>query len=83
MGEIEISPHAKKRMPERGISNELAVETLKSPDEILLDNETGYFIAVKHVRSKISIVAYMPFGDSLKVVSAFLTSKLNIVKKQS
>ena len=77
MGEIEISLHAKKRMSERGISDELTVETLKNPDEILLDTETGYFIAVKHVG------AYMLVEDSLKVVSAFLTSKLNIVKNRS
>ena len=42
------------------------------------DNST----AVKHVEDKILIVAYMPAREYLKVVSAFLTSKLNIVKNR-
>jgi len=44
--------------------------------------ETGHFIAVRKVDDRLSVVAYLLLGDTVRVVSAFLTSKLNIVEKR-
>jgi len=60
----------------------MVLRTLKNPDEILFDKETGYFIAVRKIDNKLCIAAYVLTGDVSKVVSAFLTSKLNIVENR-
>jgi len=55
---IELSLHAKKRLKMRGISEKDVLMTLRNPDKILFDEETGNFIAVKKLNDKILIVAY-------------------------
>lgn len=79
---VEISPHAKKRLAIRGISEDLILDTLRNPDNTLFDEETGYFISVKKIDSKLLVVAFQLTNDVVRVISTFLTSKLNIVDKR-
>ncbi len=39
---VEISPHARRRLAIRGISEESVLNTLKNPDNTLFDEETGF-----------------------------------------
>lgn len=79
---IELSLHAKKRLKMRGINEKDVLMTLRNPDKILFDEETGNFIAVKKLNDKILIVAYTTVKGIAKIVSAFQTSKLNIIGKR-
>lgn len=79
---VEISPHAKKRLAMRKIPEDLVLNTLKNPDNTLFDEETGYFIAVKKIDDSLLVVAFLLIDDVVRVISAFLTSKLNIVEKR-
>jgi len=79
---IEFSPHAKKMIQVRGIDEADVIITLKNPDKILFDEETGNFIAIKKIDNKILIVAYTMIGKIVRVVSAFLTSKTDIVDRR-
>jgi len=79
---IEFSPHAKKRIRIRGIAEADVISALKNPDKILFDEDTGNFIAVKKINDKILVVVYFIVGNVVRVVSAFITSKLDIVDKR-
>ena len=79
---IEFSPHAKWMIQIRGIDEADVKATLKNPDKILFDEETGNFVAVKKIDDKILIVVYVVVGSVIRVVSAFLTSKLDIVDRR-
>lgn len=79
---IEFSPHAKKRLKIRGIAEAKVISSLKNPDKVLFDEDTGNFIAVKKINDKILVVAYMIAGNVVRVMSAFITSKLDIVDKR-
>ena len=79
---IELSPHAKKRLKRRGINEKDVLMTLRNPDKVLFDEETGNFIAVRKINDKILIVAYTTAKGIAKIVSAFQTSKLDIVDKR-
>lgn len=79
---IEFTPHARKRIEIRGLSEDLVVNTLKNPDRVLFDEETGNFIAVKRIDDKLSIVAYVLTEDAVRIVSAFVTSKLDLAEKR-
>ncbi len=56
---VEISAHARRRLVIRGISENTVLNTLRNPDNILFDEETGYFIAVKKINNKLLIVAFL------------------------
>ncbi|WP_456328593.1 DUF2283 domain-containing protein [Archaeoglobus sp.] len=58
------------------------ISALKNPDKVLFDEDTGKFIVVKKINDKILVVAYMIAGNVVRVVSAFITSKLDIVDKR-
>ena len=79
---IELSPHAKKRLKVRGINEKDVLMTLRNPDKVLFDEETGNFIAVRKINDKILIVAYTTVKGIAKIVSAFQTSKLDIVDRR-
>ena len=79
---VEISPHAKKRLAIRKISEDLVLNTLRNPDNTLFDEETGYFIAVKKINNKLLIVAFLLIDEIIRVISAFLTSKFNIAERR-
>ena len=74
---IEFNPHAKKRFKIRGIAESDVIATLKNPDKLLFDEDTGNFIAVKKVNGKVLDVAYVIIRNVARVVSTFLTSKLD------
>ncbi len=46
----------------------------------MFDEEIGYFIAVKKIDDRLLIVAFLLMEDIIRVISAFSTSKLNIVE---
>ncbi len=79
---VEISQHAKRRLVIRGISENLILDTLRNPDKTLFDEETGYFIAAKKVNDKLLIVAFQLSGDVVRVISTFLTSKLDMIDRR-
>lgn len=79
---IELSPHAKKRLKIRQIAEVDVISALKNPDKILFNGDTGNFIAVKKINDKMLVVVYMIVGNIVRVVSAFITSKLDIVDKR-
>ncbi len=79
---VEISPHAKKRLAMRKIPESLILNTLENPDNIMFDEKTGYFIAVKKTDDNLLVVAFLLIDDVIRVISAFSTSKLNIVEKR-
>jgi len=79
---IEFSTHAKKRLKIRGIAESDVISTLKNPDKVLFDEETGNFIAIKKINGMILVVAYVVVRNVARVVSAFLTSKIDIVNKR-
>ena len=79
---IEFGPHAKKRLKIRGIAEAEVISALKNPDKVLFDENTGNFIAIKKINDKILVVAYAIAGSVVRVVSAFITSKLNIVDRR-
>jgi urease accessory protein UreE len=54
---IELSPHAKKRLMMRAIDEKEVIMALRNPDKVLLDEETGNFIAVRKANDKILVVA--------------------------
>ncbi len=74
----------KKRVRTRGIAEADVISALKNPDKILFDEDedTGNFIAVKKINDKILVVVYFIVGNVVRVVSAFITSKLDIVDKR-
>jgi len=80
---IEVSPHAKRRLAVRMISEDLVYDTIRNPERVLFDKESGYFIAVKKVNDKFLIVAYLLLEESrIRVITAFLTSDPNIVERR-
>ena len=79
---IELSPHAKKMLMMRAIDEKDVIMTLKNPDKVLFDEETGNFIAVRKTNDKILVVIYTTVKGMAKIVSAFQTSKLDIVDKR-
>lgn len=79
---IELSPHARKRLMIRRIDEKDVIITLKNPDKVLFDEETGNFIAVRKINDKILVVAYTIAEGAAKVVSAFLSSKIDIDEKR-
>ena len=58
------------------------MDTLRNPDKTLFDEETGYFIAAKKVNDKHLIVAFQLSGDVVRVISTFLTSKLDMIDRR-
>ena len=79
---IELSPHAKKMLMMRTIDEKDVIMTLKNPDKVLFDEETGNFIAVRKTNDKILVVIYTTVKGMAKIISALQTSKLDIVDKR-
>ena len=79
---IEISIHARRRLAIRRISEDSVLNTLRNPDNILFDENTGYFIAVKKINDRLLIIAFLLVDETIRVISAFSTSKLNIVERR-
>ena len=67
--------HALDRLEQRGISKELIIDVITSPDEIDQESEKRR-IAQKIINGKLIRVIYDDEGDSVVVISAYVTSKL-------
>lgn len=80
---FEYTRHAQLKIEERGIQKSEVEEILKSPEEVLLDLETGNLIAVgkrETVRDHYLIIVYSSEKD--KVITIIDTSKKEIVNRR-
>lgn len=71
---IVFTRHALRRMEERGVTRENVYEALGEPDELLLDTETGRFIAVKYGAGLCVVVDAAE--DMVKIVTVLVNSNL-------
>jgi len=80
---IDYTQHALFKLKERKIDNSEVEKILKKPEELLLDLETGYLIAMGKRRFRenhLLIVVYSP--DIKKVITIIDTSKTDILQKR-
>jgi len=77
--EIVFSEHAKHQMLERNLSKSEIISTVLKPNKIIPQSH-GKFQAVKLVKKNgkqyLMVVIYRKTNSSLKVITAFLTSKI-------
>lgn len=81
--DFEYTRHAQLKIEERGIQKSEVEEILKSPEEVLLDLETGNLIAVgkrETVQDHYLIVVYS--SEKEKVITIIDTSKKEIVNRR-
>jgi len=79
---IEVSEHARWRLKRRKIDLSEVIDCLPNPDEILYDVKEKTFVAVKRLNGKILVVAYVVEGERVRVVTAFRSDKLNMIKNR-
>jgi hypothetical protein len=76
---IAFSEHAKHQMLERNLLETEIISTILKPDKII-PQSYGKFQAVKLVKKNgkryLMVVIYRKTNSSLKVITAFLTSKI-------
>ncbi len=78
---IEFTKHAEEKLKERGITKEEVINVITNPDEVLFDTLKGNLVAIRKINDYYLIVIYTP-TKPIKVVSALVTSKLNIVRNR-
>ena len=74
-----LTKHAKLRMAERGISNQLLDKALHNPTEILYDNngrELYKYIYTKGSKKRLLIIAVASEKNKLKIITVIDTSKI-------
>jgi hypothetical protein len=76
---IVLSEHAKKQMLERNLIESEIISTILKPDKIIPQSH-GKSQAVKSIKKNrkqyLMVVIYRKTNSSLKVITAFLTSKI-------
>lgn len=71
---IHYTLHALERMRQRGIEKSLVEQCLDKPDK---DEEVeGIHRCVKKINEKVLVVIYKCTGDTLIVITAYITSKV-------
>jgi len=78
---IEFTKHAEEKLKERGITKEEVIDVITNPDEVLFDTIKGNLVAIRKINDYYLIVIYTP-TKPIRVVSALVTSKLNIVENR-
>lgn len=71
---ITFSKHAVKRMIQRNVSEQLVLEILESPDEIVRDEDQ--IKAMKRVRDKIVIIVYKEDLTTRFIITVISSSKI-------
>ena len=80
--DMELSSHAELKIKERKISKSEIEEILKNPNDMFLDIETGYLVAVG-ARSSIKghmLILVHSSGERIKLITVIDTSKMDIMK---
>lgn len=78
---IKFTKHAEEKLKERGITKEEVIDVITNPDDVLFDTIKGNLVAIRKVNDYYLIVIYTP-TKPIRVVSALVTSKLNIVENR-
>ncbi len=78
---IEFTRHAEEKLKERGITKDEVIDVITNPDEVLFDTVKGNLVAIRKINDYYLIVIYTP-TKPIRVVSALVTSKLNIVENR-
>jgi len=65
---IEFTRHAEEKLRERRITKDEVIDVITNPDEVLFDTVKGNLVAIR--------------TKPIRVVSALVTSKLNIVENR-
>ena len=65
---IEFTKHAEEKLRERRITKDKVIDVITNPDEVLFDTVKGNLVAIR--------------TKPIRVVSALVTSKLNIVENR-
>jgi len=73
---MKYTRHAKKRIAERGISEDMILETILHPSQVYYDLRTGATIAIKGLNRRYILVAYVREDDEIKVITTFITSEI-------
>ena len=76
---IEFTKHAEEKLKERGITKSEVTDVITNPDEVLFDTVKGNLVAIRKINDY--FVIYTP-TKPIRVVSALVTSKLNIVENR-
>jgi len=76
MKQIIFIRHALDRLKERGISEELVIEVIRDPDNADAEGERRK-IAQKLIKGKLLRIVYEDEEESIVVISAYSTSKIN------
>lgn len=76
MKQVIFIPHALDRLKERGISKELVIEIIRTPDNVDIESERRK-IAQKLIKGKLLRVVYDDEEESIVVISAYGTSKVH------
>jgi len=78
---LKFTRHAEEKLKERGITKSEVISTITNPDEVLFDTVRGNLVAIRKMNDYYLIVIYTP-TKPIRVVSALVTSKLNIVENR-
>ncbi len=78
---IEFTRHAEEKLKERGITKDEVIDVITNPDEILFDTIKGNLVAIRKINDYYLIAIYTP-TKPIRVVSALVMSKLNIVENR-
>ena len=65
---IEFTRHAEEKLRERRITKDEVIDVITNPDEVLFDTVKGNLVAIR--------------TKPIRVVTALVTSKLNIVENR-
>jgi len=80
--QMKYTKHARKRIVERGISEDMILEAVLRPSQVYYDLSVGTTIAIRGLNERHILVAYVRENDEIKVITTFITSEIQEIVRR-